>query len=58
MILPKADGDGPGWSEERISEAIGCLIRIVENVRREFVLKGFETALVRAQPRGRAEYDL
>lgn len=47
VILLKADVDGPGWSDERISEAIGCRIRTVENVRREFVLKGFETALVR-----------
>ena len=31
----------------KISEAVGCRIRTVENVRREFVLEGFEAALVR-----------
>jgi hypothetical protein len=46
-ILLKADGDGPGWKDEKISEAVGCRIRTVENVRREFVLEGFEAALVR-----------
>jgi hypothetical protein len=39
--------DGPGWNDEKISEAVGCRIRTVENVRREFVLEGFEAALVR-----------
>ncbi len=34
----KADVDGPGCSDGRISEAIGCRIRTVENVRPEFVL--------------------
>lgn len=47
MILLKADIDGPGWKDEKISEVVGCRIRTVENVRREFVLEGFEGALVR-----------
>ena len=47
MILLKADVDGPGWNDQKISEAVGCRIRTVENVRREFVLEGFEAALVR-----------
>jgi len=47
VILLKADMDGPGWNDEKISEAVGCRIRTVENVRREFVLEGFEAALVR-----------
>ena len=47
VILLKADVDGPGWNDERISEAVGCHTRTVENVRREFVLEGFEAALVR-----------
>ena len=38
VILLKADVDGPGCSDGRISEAIGCRIRTVENVRPEFVL--------------------
>ncbi len=47
MILLKSDLDGPGWKDEKISEAVGCRIRTVENVRREFVHEGFEAALVR-----------
>ena len=47
MILLKADVDGPGWKDEKISEAVGCRIQTVENVRRAFVLEGFEAALVR-----------
>ena len=47
MILLKADLDGPDWKDEKISEAVGCRIRTVENVRREFVHEGFEAALVR-----------
>jgi hypothetical protein len=47
LILLKADMDGPRWNDEKISEAVGYHIRTVENVRREFVLEGFEAALVR-----------
>ena len=39
VILLKADVDGPGWNDEKISEAVGCRTRTVENVRREFVLR-------------------
>jgi hypothetical protein len=46
-VLLKADIDGPGWNDEKISEAVGCRVRTVENVRREFVLEGFEAALIR-----------
>lgn len=46
-ILLKADSAGPGWNDEQISTAVGCHLRTVENVRREFVLEGFEDALVR-----------
>lgn len=46
-ILLKADADGPAWDDARISEAVGCRTRTVENVRRAFVLEGFERALVR-----------
>ncbi len=47
LILLKADVDGPGWKDEKISEAVGCRVRTIENVRREFVLEGFEAALAR-----------
>jgi Homeodomain-like domain len=47
MILLKADADGPAWNDVRISEAVGCRTRTVENVRQAFVCEGFEKALVR-----------
>lgn len=46
-ILLKADADGPAWDDAKIGEAVGCRTRTVENVRRAFVLEGFEAALVR-----------
>jgi len=47
MILLKTDVDGPAWKDEKISEAVGCRVQTVENVRRAFVLEGFEAALAR-----------
>ena len=47
QILLKADVEGPGWKDEKISEAVGCRIRTVENVRMQLVREGFETALQR-----------
>ena len=49
MILLKADADGAGWIDEKISEAIGCRTRTVQDVRKAFVVEGFEAALVRKQ---------
>ena len=46
-ILLKADVEGPAWNDLKISEAVGCRTRTVENVRQAFVLDGFEAALVR-----------
>ncbi|MSU80217.1 MAG: hypothetical protein EXS16_19265 [Gemmataceae bacterium] len=46
-ILLKADADGPAWDDAKISEAVGCRTRTVENVRQAFVCEGFEAALVR-----------
>ena len=46
-ILLKADVNGSAWDDAKISEAIGCRTRTVENVRQAFVLEGFEKALVR-----------
>jgi Homeodomain-like domain len=46
-ILLKADADGPAWDDAKISEAVGCRTRTVENLRRAFVLEGFESALAR-----------
>ena len=47
QILLKADVEGPGWKDEKISEAVGCRTRTVENVRMQLVLEGFEAALQR-----------
>lgn len=47
MILLKADADGPAWNDVKISEAVGSRRQTVENVRRAFVLEGFEGALNR-----------
>lgn len=47
QILLKADVGGPGWKDEKISEAVGCRIRTVENVRMQLVQEGFEAALQR-----------
>lgn len=44
-ILLKADIKGLNWKDHQISEAYGCQIRTIENVRKRFVLEGFETAL-------------
>jgi len=46
-ILLKADADGPVWTDERIAEAFDCRRQTVENVRKRFVLEGFEAALER-----------
>ena len=46
-ILLKADADGPAWGDAKISAAVGCRTRTVENVRKAFVLEGFDAALVR-----------
>ena len=48
-ILLKADADGPAWNDIKISEAVGCRTRTVENVRQAFILEGFEEALARKQ---------
>jgi len=45
QVLLKADADGPGWTDETICGAYGCRVQTVENVRKRFVLDGFELAL-------------
>jgi len=49
-ILLKSDADGPAWDDAKISEAVGCRTRTVENVRQAFACEGFERALVRKKP--------
>lgn len=45
QVLLKADADGPRWTDEQICEAYGCRVQTVENLRKRFVLEGFERAL-------------
>ena len=45
QILLKADADGPGWTDSRISESFDCRRQTVENLRKRFVTEGFEVAL-------------
>lgn len=44
-ILLKADVKGPNWPDARIAEACDSCIASVENIRKRFVLEGFEAAL-------------
>lgn len=44
-ILLMADASGPNWKDSLIAEAYGCSPQTVENVRRRFVMSGFEEAL-------------
>jgi len=45
QILLKADADGPNWTDARITEAYGCRVQTIENLRKRLVTAGFETAL-------------
>jgi hypothetical protein len=47
QILLKADADGPAWVDQKICEAFDCRVQTVENIRKQFVLEGFEAALER-----------
>jgi transposase len=48
-ILLKADisGGGPGWSDEKIAEALDVTIQTVERVRKQLVEEGLESVLRR-----------
>jgi transposase len=48
-ILLKADRseDGPGWTDQRIAEALDAGTSTIERVRRRFVEEGLEAALDR-----------
>jgi len=45
QVLLKADINGPAWTDAIISEAFGCRIKTVENIRQRIVTEGFEIAL-------------
>lgn len=48
-ILIKADqGDeGPGWSDEKISEALDVTVQTIERVRKQLLEEGFDAVLSR-----------
>jgi transposase len=48
-ILLKADqsDSGPGWSDDKISEAFDVTIQTIERVRKQFVEEGFDAVLSR-----------
>ena len=46
QILLKADADGPAWPDAKISEAFGCRVQTVENLRKRFVTENFDVVLV------------
>jgi hypothetical protein len=50
-ILLKADQskEGPGWPDEKISEAFDITIQTVERVRKQLVEEGFEAVLSRRE---------
>lgn len=47
QMLLKADVDGPGWPDTKISEAFDCGVQAVETLRKRLVLDGFAAALER-----------
>jgi len=49
-ILLKADAEGPAWTDQQIAGAFRCRRQTVENVRRKFVLEGFQQALEHQKP--------
>jgi len=51
QILLKADisPDGPGWTDQKISEAFNVNIKTIERVRQRLVEKGLEGAINRAK---------
>ncbi len=61
-ILLKADqsDEGPGWSDERISEALEVTVQTIERVRKQLVEEGFDAVLARReykQKRSRKKID-
>jgi len=45
QILLKADIEGPGWTDKKISDAFNCRVRTVELLRQRLVNEGFSIAL-------------
>jgi hypothetical protein len=49
-VLLKADASGQAWTDRQIAEAFRCRIQTVENIRKKFVLEGFQAALEHKKP--------
>ena len=45
QVLLKADADGPGWTDAKIADALGCRTKTVENIRERLVTRGFAITL-------------
>ena len=45
QILLKADIEGLGWTDKKISDAFNCRIRTVELIRQRLINEGFKIAL-------------
>jgi hypothetical protein len=52
-ILLKADqsNEGPGWPDDRISEALDVTVQTIERVRKQLVEEGFDAVLSRREYR-------
>src|SRR3990167_7136660 len=50
QVMLKADANGAGWIDQKISEAFDCTIKTVENIRDRLVTEGFEIALNGKKP--------
>ncbi len=46
-VLLKADADGPGWTDARISDALDVGVRTIESLRKRLVEEGLKSALNR-----------
>jgi len=50
-ILLTVDANGPGWTDPRTAEALGCHENTVRNVRQRFVGQGLAAAVERKKQR-------
>ncbi|GAF94698.1 unnamed protein product [marine sediment metagenome] len=49
MLKADQSDNGPGWSDERISEAFDVTVQTIERVRKQFVEEGFDAVLSRRE---------
>lgn len=57
MLLCDASPDDPAWTVATVAEALGVTPRTIEHLKKKFVGKGLEAALVR-KPRGKPPRDV